>query len=252
MAGSPLHRRSHSRCRTPADGAPRRERDAERGPVGAHLRVGERDVEAFGLDHEPALPSLDLPGRGQAHHGQRADAIGERMPSSRARQRHCAGERVARVGGIGQFNHAARSRERQQARVDHLARVEDEQRLALCVAMLPRIQRHINNFGLYGTPQPDVVIDINDFDEATVGPWEWDLKRLVASVNVAGRENGLIAKRRRAAARRCVAGYSLDAQQLKSRGILETWSIFTYAELERNEARLKEAVRSGHVEAVME
>ena len=49
---------------------------------------------------------------------------------------------------------------------------------------------HINNFGLYGTPQRDVIIDLNDFDEATLGPWEWDLKRLVASVNVAGRENG--------------------------------------------------------------
>ena len=45
---------------------------------------------------------------------------------------------------------------------------------------------HINNFGLYGTPQRDVIIDLNDFDEATLGPWEWDLKRLVASVNVAG------------------------------------------------------------------
>jgi uncharacterized protein DUF2252 len=50
---------------------------------------------------------------------------------------------------------------------------------------------HINNFGMYGTPQRDVVIDLNDFDESTLGPWEWDLKRLVASVNVAGRENGL-------------------------------------------------------------
>ena len=44
---------------------------------------------------------------------------------------------------------------------------------------------HINNFGLYGTAQRDVVIDLNDFDEAIPGPWEWDLKRLVASVNVA-------------------------------------------------------------------
>lgn len=48
---------------------------------------------------------------------------------------------------------------------------------------------HINNFGLSGTPQRDVVLDINDFDEATVGPWEWDLKQPVASVNVAGRKN---------------------------------------------------------------
>ncbi|MBI5757988.1 MAG: DUF2252 domain-containing protein [Planctomycetales bacterium] len=98
---------------------------------------------------------------------------------------------------------------------------------------------HINNFGLYGTPQRDVVIDINDFDEATIGPWEWDLKRLVASVNVAGRENGLDAEERRAAVMRCVGGYSLNAQRLMKLGILETWSLFAYAELERNEAVLK-------------
>ena len=98
---------------------------------------------------------------------------------------------------------------------------------------------HINNFGLYGTPQRDVVIDINDFDEATLGPWEWDLKRLVASVNVAGRENGLDAEERHSAVMRCVGGYSLNAQRLMKLGVLETWSLFAYAELERNEAALK-------------
>jgi hypothetical protein len=49
---------------------------------------------------------------------------------------------------------------------------------------------HLNNFGMYGTPQREVVFDLNDFDETIMGPWEWDLKRLVASVNVAGRQNG--------------------------------------------------------------
>ncbi len=98
---------------------------------------------------------------------------------------------------------------------------------------------HINNFGLYGTPQRDVVIDINDFDEATIGPWEWDLKRLVASVNVAGRENGLDAEERHSAVMQCVGGYSLNTQRLMKLGILETWSLFAYAELERNEAVLK-------------
>ncbi|MGK7916454.1 MAG: DUF2252 family protein, partial [Prochloraceae cyanobacterium] len=44
---------------------------------------------------------------------------------------------------------------------------------------------HLNNFGLYGTPQRSVVFDLNDFDEVTYGYWEWDLKRLAASVNVA-------------------------------------------------------------------
>ena len=42
---------------------------------------------------------------------------------------------------------------------------------------------HLSNFGMYGTPQREVVFDLNDFDEAIIGPWEWDLKRLAASVN---------------------------------------------------------------------
>jgi len=97
---------------------------------------------------------------------------------------------------------------------------------------------HISNFGLYGTPQRDVVIDINDFDEATLGPWEWDLKRLVASVNVAGRDNGLNPEERHSAVMRCVGGYSLNALRLMKPGILEIWSLFAYAELERNKAAL--------------
>ena len=58
---------------------------------------------------------------------------------------------------------------------------------------------HLNNFGFYGTPQRDVVFDLNDFDEGHIGPLEWDLKRLVASVNVAARENGLDKDERREA-----------------------------------------------------
>ena len=89
---------------------------------------------------------------------------------------------------------------------------------------------HINNFGLYGTPQRDVVVDLNDFDEATVGPWEWDLKRLVASVNVAGRENGLSRKERRRAVMKAVNGYRLNMARLSTMGVLDVWSLFGYAE----------------------
>jgi uncharacterized protein (DUF2252 family) len=89
---------------------------------------------------------------------------------------------------------------------------------------------HINNFGLYGTPQRDVVVDLNDFDEATVGPWEWDLKRLVASVNVAGRENGFNLKERNRAVRKTVSGYRLNMARLAAMGILEVSSLFGYAE----------------------
>src|SRR5580698_5261513 len=78
---------------------------------------------------------------------------------------------------------------------------------------------HLNNFGMYGTPQREVVFDLNDFDEATVGPWEWDLKRLAASVNVAGRSNGLNARERAAAVRRCVEGYRFNANRLQTMGV---------------------------------
>jgi uncharacterized protein (DUF2252 family) len=87
---------------------------------------------------------------------------------------------------------------------------------------------HLNNFGLYGTPQREVVFDLNDFDEATVGPWEWDLKRLVASVNVAGRQNGLNRRERAAAVMRCVDGYRFNANRLQSMGVLDVWYLHAY------------------------
>ena len=49
---------------------------------------------------------------------------------------------------------------------------------------------HLGNFGFYASPERDLVIDLNDFDEAHPGGWEWDLRRLVTSIWVAGRQNG--------------------------------------------------------------
>ena len=83
---------------------------------------------------------------------------------------------------------------------------------------------HINNFGLYGTPQRDVIVDVNDFDEATLGPWEWDLKRLVASVNVAGRDNGMSRKERRRAVMQAVFGYRFNVLRVSTMGVLDVWS----------------------------
>lgn len=87
---------------------------------------------------------------------------------------------------------------------------------------------HMNNFGLFGTPQRDVVFDLNDFDEGAIGPWEWDLKRLVASVNVAARENGLDRDERRTAVTRAVYGYRFNARRLQDFGVLETWYLHAY------------------------
>jgi uncharacterized protein (DUF2252 family) len=82
---------------------------------------------------------------------------------------------------------------------------------------------HINNFGLYGTPQRDAVIYLNDFDEVTIGPWEWDLKRLIASINVLGRENGLNRRERRLAVTGCVEGYRERMKELQDMGVLDLW-----------------------------
>src|SRR4051812_23160580 len=49
---------------------------------------------------------------------------------------------------------------------------------------------HLSNFGGFASPERDLVFDINDFDETLPGPWEWDVKRLAASVQIAARERG--------------------------------------------------------------
>jgi uncharacterized protein (DUF2252 family) len=66
---------------------------------------------------------------------------------------------------------------------------------------------HLGNFGFYASPERDLVFDLNDFDEAHPGPWEWDLRRLVVSVWVAGRQNGFREQACADAVTHCVAAY---------------------------------------------
>ncbi|MCJ2081114.1 DUF2252 domain-containing protein [Methylobacterium sp. J-090] len=82
---------------------------------------------------------------------------------------------------------------------------------------------HISNFGLFGTPQRDVVLDLNDFDEVTIGPWEWDLKRLVASIEVAARGDDVPPAERRAAVVAAVGGYQHTMTDLAPQGPLDVW-----------------------------
>ena len=68
---------------------------------------------------------------------------------------------------------------------------------------------HLSNFGGYATPERTLVFDLNDFDETLPGPWEWDVKRLAASVVLAGRANGFQRGRlrqRRACCRSLLSG----------------------------------------------
>jgi uncharacterized protein (DUF2252 family) len=79
---------------------------------------------------------------------------------------------------------------------------------------------HLGNFGFYASPQRDLVIDLNDFDEAHPGGWEWDLRRLVASIWVAGRQNGAAEAQCEAAVRQCVTGYRDEVRALASTPLL--------------------------------
>jgi hypothetical protein len=56
---------------------------------------------------------------------------------------------------------------------------------------------HLSNFGVFGSPERDLVFDLNDFDETLPGPWEWDVKRLAASIANAARHKELRAKDQR-------------------------------------------------------
>src|SRR6476620_1292160 len=73
---------------------------------------------------------------------------------------------------------------------------------------------HLGNFGFYASPERDLVIDLNDFDEAHPGGWEWDLRRLVASIGVAGRQNGASEDDCGEAVRSCVTAYRLELRRL--------------------------------------
>jgi uncharacterized protein (DUF2252 family) len=66
---------------------------------------------------------------------------------------------------------------------------------------------HLSNFGIFNGPDRRLVFDLNDFDETSPGPFEWDLKRLAASVTIAGRDNELTGKEIRSATRAAVRGY---------------------------------------------
>ncbi|MCI4353870.1 MAG: DUF2252 domain-containing protein [Thermoplasmata archaeon] len=88
---------------------------------------------------------------------------------------------------------------------------------------------HLANFGLFGTVERDVVFDLDDFDEATVGPFEWDLKRLAVSIEVAGRDLRYPGKERRRSVRAAVAAYRGELARLERMGALPLWYLFLYA-----------------------
>ncbi|WP_330262117.1 DUF2252 domain-containing protein [Streptomyces griseorubiginosus] len=82
---------------------------------------------------------------------------------------------------------------------------------------------HMLNFRLLASPERRLMFDINDFDETLPGPWEWDVKRLAASLVIAGRANGFSTKERAAIVRATVRSYRENMRAFAGLGNLAVW-----------------------------
>jgi uncharacterized protein (DUF2252 family) len=103
--------------------------------------------------------------------------------------------------------------------------------MAMDLATLPRTQltvqlcgdAHLMNFGVFGSPERELLFDINDFDETLPGPFEWDLKRLTTSIVLAGRANGFSTRECRTGVLSATAAYREAMQRLAGMGTLAVW-----------------------------
>lgn len=86
---------------------------------------------------------------------------------------------------------------------------------------------HIANFGLFATPERRLTFDVNDFDETLPGPFEWDVKRLAASIAVAGRTAGCPDAEAREIVTTAVRAYSRRARELAELTTLDIWNLQT-------------------------
>jgi uncharacterized protein (DUF2252 family) len=82
---------------------------------------------------------------------------------------------------------------------------------------------HLSNFGVYASPERALVFDLNDFDETLPGPWEWDVKRLAASLEVAGRGNGYRSGVRRKVVTAAVGRYREAMRVFAGQSNLTVW-----------------------------
>ncbi len=99
---------------------------------------------------------------------------------------------------------------------------------------------HLSNFGVFASPERQLIFDINDFDETLPGPWEWDVKRLSASFEVAGRNRGFSAAERRRVVMAGVEQYRTRLRQVAAMRNLDVW--YAHIEAERMLWLLKASV----------
>ena len=106
---------------------------------------------------------------------------------------------------------------------------------------------HLSNFGLFASPERELVFDANDFDETLPAPWEWDVKRLATSIVIASRANGFSAADARAATMRTIRAYREQIAAYSGMRLLDIWyDQTTAADIERE---LFEGLRSTNAKA---
>jgi len=93
---------------------------------------------------------------------------------------------------------------------------------------------HLSNFGLFASPERRLVFDINDFDETAPGPWEWDVKRLATSLEVAGRSRDFSSKARRGIVLAAVEAYREAMREFAEQDALDVW--YAHADVAEIEA----------------
>jgi uncharacterized protein (DUF2252 family) len=102
---------------------------------------------------------------------------------------------------------------------------------------------HLLNFGLYASPERTLMFDLNDFDETIAGPWEWDLKRLAASVVVAARSAGHLPAEGGVAAEEAVRRYRETMARLASMSVLDGWYLCIEAAAAARDRTLRRATK---------
>jgi uncharacterized protein (DUF2252 family) len=107
---------------------------------------------------------------------------------------------------------------------------------------------HLSNFGIFGSADRRLVFDVNDFDETTPGPWEWDVKRLAASIEVAARGNGIGGKDRRKIVAAAVARYRQAMRVFAGMANLDVW--YARADMDQLQAQFQSQLKARQRKAV--
>ena len=101
---------------------------------------------------------------------------------------------------------------------------------------------HLSNFGAFASPERSLVFDVNDFDETLPGPFEWDVKRLAASMTVAGRDNGFTAKDCRKLALAAGEGYRTAMRGFADQTFMDVW--YTHVDIESAVAEFRSQMKA--------